>query len=427
MKSKALQVCPLCENKLDSVFLPNGKKELQCPHCQGKKALSGLHKNLRINDFVLLEKLGSGGMGEVWKARQLSMNRDVALKILSPDLSEDTTFVKGFLNEAVMTGRLQHPNIITAYTAGNASKYYYLATLYVDGIELLDKIKIDGILPEREALNIVRIIASALSYAWEEHHMLHCDIKPGNIMIDRYRMPYLMDMGISKIISEHDSSPNSNMIVGSLQYMSPEQAANNVKLDVRTDIYSLGVTLYQMVTASLPFGNKTVKTSIFQKIEKHLPPPIKRNPYLSEGCAALISQMMSNDREDRQSDWNYVIADIDAVFAGTYVPPKNVKRKKWSSIKAKRRDFNINAPISLGKKNKSKAPKKSNGESSGDTQKITRDPLKAVPQQPPAPPPPVIFDAGKKRHSGLKLLILLIIFGISLIALIVYYALRWLK
>jgi serine/threonine protein kinase len=393
-------------------------------HNQTQKTTQNLHRNLQIADFILLEKLGAGGMGEVWKAKQLSMKRDVALKILSPELSRNEEFVERFLNEAVMTGRLQHPNIITAYTAGNFENYYYLATLFVNGIELQDKIKIDGMLPEREALNITRIMASALCYAWEQHRMLHCDIKPGNIMIDRYRIPYLMDMGISKIFSENDPSPDGTVIVGSPQYMSPEQSLGNVKLDLRTDIYSLGVTLYEMVTAIQPFSKKIVEDAIFKKTEKRFPPPGTRTPYLTEGCSALITKMLSHDRADRQSDWNYVIADIDAVLAGTYALPKKVKARRWDSIKPK--SFNLNAPINLGRKSRSNdieedEPFLQTKELEPDkTQDLVQDEIKPAPYE----PPPVIFDGSKDRKSGLRLLILLITLILLVIGTIVYYSIK---
>jgi serine/threonine protein kinase len=391
-----------------------------------EEAPQNLHKDLQIADFILLEKLGAGGMGEVWKAKQISMKRDVALKILSPELSRNEEFVERFLNEAVMTGRLQHPNIITAYTAGNFENYYYLATLFVDGIELKDKIKIDGMLPEREALSITREMASALCYAWEQHRMLHCDIKPGNIMIDRYRIPYLMDMGISKIFSENDPSPDGTVIVGSPQYMSPEQSLGSIKLDLRTDIYSLGATLYEMVTAIQPFSDKVIEDAIFKKAEKKFTPPATRNPYLTEGCSALIYKMMSNDREDRQSDWNYVIADIDAVLAGTYSLPKKVKTRSWDSIKPK--NFNINAPINLGRKNNTEdADEEEHFLQTKELEPdkvhdIIRDESK-LPE--PHKPPPVIFDSSKDRKSGLKLLILIIILILMVIGVIVYYFIKY--
>jgi eukaryotic-like serine/threonine-protein kinase len=393
-----------------------------------KDTPQNLHRDLQIDDFILIDKLGAGGMGEVWKAKQLSMKRDVALKILSPKLSRDEEFVKRFLNEAIMTGRLQHPNIITAYTAGNFENYYYLATLFVDGIELQDKIRIDGMLPEREALNIVRIIASALCYAWEQHRMLHCDIKPANIMIDRYRIPYLMDMGISKIFSENEPTPDGTVIVGSPQYMSPEQSLGNVKLDLRTDIYSLGVTLYEMVTAILPFSDEIIQNAIFKKTEKVFPPPITRNPYLTEGCSALITKMLSSDREDRQGDWNYVLADIDAVLARTYITQKKVRQKKWGSIKAKK--FNINTPITFGRKNKNEDLIED--EPFLKTKELGLDKAKYIvqseaKQQESHEPPPVVFDGTKDRHSGLRLLILLMILMLLVIGAIVYFTIKYFK
>ena len=388
---------------------------------QDEDEVYNLRKDLQLDDFVLLGKLGSGGMGEVWKARQLSIDRNVALKILSPRYAQDEGFVERFLNEATMTGRLQHPNIITAYTAGNSGIYYYLATLFVDGIELQDKIRIDGMLPEREALNIIRTIASALCYTWEHHQMLHCDIKPANIMIDRHRIPFLMDMGISKIFSENEPSPDGSVIIGSPQYMSPEQSLGSIKLDLRTDIYSLGVTLYEMVTAILPFSDKIVRDAILKKTKKNFPPPKTRNPYLTEGCSALITKMLSNDREDRQGDWNYVLADIDSVLAGTYSDKKKVKAKQWNKIKSKKQ-FNINAEIALGKKEKTE-------ELSTDTQKITTETQRIEPveqiQGEAYEPPPVIFDASKERHSSLKLLILTIICGLIVLGTIVYFYIKY--
>lgn len=394
---------------------------------KSEKIPQNLHRDLQIDDFILLEKLGSGGMGEVWKAKQLSMKRDIALKILSPKLSKDEDFVKRFLNEAIMTGRLQHPNIITAYTAGSCGIYYYLATQFVDGIELQDKIRIDGMLPEREALNITRTIASALCYAWEQHQILHCDIKPANIMIDRYRTPYLMDMGISKIFSEYDPSPDGTVIIGSPQYMSPEQSLGNVKLDLRTDIYSLGVTLYEMVTAILPFSEEIITDAIFKKMEKKFPPPVTRNSYLTEGCSALITKMLSNDRKDRQGDWNYVIADIDAVLAGKYTQTTKLKTQKWDSIRPVKK-FNINAPINLGKKNK--IEDEFDDEPFLQTRKVDIDEAESqasdkTEQQVLNEPPPIVFDSTKERRSGLKLLILLIALGITVIGTIVYFCIKY--
>ena len=423
-----------CGSSLEVELSIDGKKKFHCPYCARSDFESGLHRDLQLDDFILREKIGSGGMGEVWKARQVSMHRDVALKILSPELSKDKEFVKRFLNEAKMTGCLQHPNIITAYTAGHCNSYYYLATFYVDGIELLDKIKIDGILPEREALGIVKVIASALCYAWEQHHLLHCDIKPGNIMVDRYRTPYLMDMGISKIVSEEEPATDTKMLAGSLQYISPEQAAGNIKLDARADIYSLGVTLYQMVTASLPFTNKQIETSVFKKTVHKPTPAIDKNPYITSGCSELITTMIAHDRDERQSDWNYVIADIDAVIAGTYTGRKKKKVKKWDSIKKKNTNFNINAPINFKKDKKDELPDSENildtvvnldvaNGKNGKNGKVDDD-VAAKESEKKHEPPPKAFDASRDHHSGVKLLIIVIALFLVVCGVIVFLVLK---
>jgi len=158
------------------------------------------------------------------------------------------------------------------------------------------------------------------------------------------------------------------------------------------------------------------------KTEKKFPPPATRNPYLTEGCSALISKMLSNDREDRQSDWNYVIADIDAVLAGTYTLPKKVKTRSWDSIKPK--NFNINAVINLGRKDKTEEP--DDEEHFLRTRELEPDRAQNIVQEEPMPyePPPVIFDGTKDRKSGLRLLILMVILMLAIIGAIIYYSIR---
>ncbi|MEI8248302.1 MAG: serine/threonine-protein kinase [Lentisphaerota bacterium] len=309
--------CPECGAEVSAQSDTAGQT-LQCGACFKEITIPipGLEEGLEIGDFVLRSKLGSGGMGEVWLATQNSMRRLVALKILLPKFSENKRFVDRFLAEAAMAGQLSHPNIITAYSAGQVGNYYYLATSYIDGMEVSTKLKLDTKLTEREALKITRDIAFALKYAWDEHKMLHRDVKPGNFMLDRKGFARLMDMGISKSLKDNPEETSVNIIMGTPDYISPEQAKAERNIDFRTDLYSLGASLYHMVTGRPPFQSDTAGKVLQMHVRTPLTPPEKINTALSKECSALIQLMMAKDPNDRQSSWDYVLDDIDAVLSG---------------------------------------------------------------------------------------------------------------
>ncbi|MFA7230895.1 MAG: serine/threonine-protein kinase [Victivallaceae bacterium] len=339
--------CPECGHEIRAVSELCGSK-IECMSCSKEieVPIPGLCEGLEIGDFILSEKIGAGGMGEVWLAHQISMNRLIALKILNPNLTNDSNFVSRFLAEARMAGKLEHQNIITAYIAGHVGDYYYLATSFIDGIELIHKLKLEGHIPEREALKIVRCIAGALKYAWDEHGMLHRDVKPGNIMIDKHGEPRLMDMGISKSMRESETmQTSSDMIVGTPDYISPEQATADPKIDFRSDIYSLGATLYHLVTGVVPYHGESVKEIIRQHVKAPVPEPLEHNSRLSPQCATLIKIMMAKNKEERHSNWDYVISDIDAVLTGRYPlgkPKTKTRNTPVIAINPSKTDASIN-------------------------------------------------------------------------------------
>ncbi len=271
---------------------------------------------MELAGFVLKRKLGEGGMGEVWLANQLTMQRDVALKILSPKLVSDANFIRRFEHEIKIAGKLHHPNIITAFDAGHVQGLYYLASQYVDGMELGDRMKIDRIIPERDALRIVRDIACALDYAWSEFKILHRDIKPSNIMLDKKNRAMLMDMGISKSLIEDNAYTISGTVVGTPYYISPEQARGDKDVDFHSDIYSLGATLYHMVAGKFPFEGDSSLTIMTRHITDPLVSPKEHYEKLSDHVCKLIDKMMNKDQKQRQGSWRQVVKDVDLVLGG---------------------------------------------------------------------------------------------------------------
>ena len=204
----------------------------------------------------ILEMIGIGGMGVVYKARQPNLDRIVALKILSPDMGADAAFSKRFAQEARSLARLNHPNIVSVYDFGLAGPYYYFVMEYVDGTNLRDITQTRHLEP-KEALTIIPKICDALQYAHDEG-VVHRDIKPENILVDKKGRVKIADFGIAKIVGQQSAGTTRltgpQSVMGTPHYMAPEQFERPLEVDHRADIYSLGVVLYEMLTGELPLG-----------------------------------------------------------------------------------------------------------------------------------------------------------------------------
>ncbi|MCF6177444.1 MAG: protein kinase [Victivallaceae bacterium] len=313
--------CPKCESDIEISTEVFGERVI-CPECMHEcvAPLPGLQRDLEFDNFVLEKLLGQGGMGEVWLATQFPMERPVAIKILSPHFSKNEDFIELFLHEVRLSGKMEHPNIVTAFTAGIVGDLYYLAMSYIDGHELDELLEVEGVMDYREALKIIRCIAEALKYAWNRYKMLHCDIKPSNIMLDINGTPKLMDMGISKTISEETNQLEG--IAGTPYYISPEQARKDKDIDFRSDLYSLGATLYHMVTGQVPFDGIDAHDTMLKHIQEPLVPPRDINHSISKNCSDLIRMMMTKSQWERHSSWEYLINDIDMVLNGR--PPAGI-------------------------------------------------------------------------------------------------------
>ncbi|HBC87440.1 MAG TPA: hypothetical protein DCZ94_10835 [Lentisphaeria bacterium] len=311
--------CPGCHTKLLADSSLCGSL-INCKDCGNSVVIPipGIHEGMEVGGFLLKSKLGTGGMGEVWLAYHAAMDRHVALKILSPKFTSNKMFLDRFMKEAKNSGKLFHPNIVTAFHSGVENGIYYLAISYVDGKNLRERIDAGEIINEREALLITKSLIEALDYAWGEYKIVHRDIKPANIIIDKKGSAKLLDLGISKSLDEDSGLTMTGTFVGTPFYMSPEQALGDKNIDFRADIYSLGATLYHMVTGTVPFDASTAMAIISRHLKDPLPPANERNPALSKQCCTLLEVMMAKKREERPQSWHEAKEDVELVLKGQY-------------------------------------------------------------------------------------------------------------
>jgi len=312
-------VCPDCQSKLkfDAASYPPGT-EIDCPNCSSNISIPrpNIGPGVTIGGFELKKLLGKGGMGEVYLATQRSMHRDVALKILPSQFAMQGEAVDRFLQEVRMAARLNHPNIVRAYEAGEDHGVYFLAMDYVAGTGIDQRLRASGAMPETEVRVIAEKLGRTLDQIWEKHRMIHRDIKPANIMLNEYGEPLLMDMGLSKALDDADGLTVSTSIMGSPNYMSPEQAEGAPGLDFRTDMYSLGATFYHMLTGKLPFKGKSVMEVLRKQATEQLPDPRTHNPDISDGMVRIIERMMAKRAEDRYPSWHDFLKDLESLVFG---------------------------------------------------------------------------------------------------------------
>jgi predicted Ser/Thr protein kinase len=201
-------------------------------------------------DLEIMELLGRGGMGAVYKARQKSLDRLVALKILPPEVGQDADFTERFAREAQAMARLNHPHIVAIHDFGQSNALFFFVMEYVDGLNLRQLLNAERMAP-REALAIVPQICDALQYAHDQG-IVHRDIKPENILLNRRGQVKIADFGLAKLVGVDSTTGATERVVGTPQYMAPEQIERPAEVDHRADIYSLGVVFYQMLTGELP-------------------------------------------------------------------------------------------------------------------------------------------------------------------------------
>lgn len=309
--------CPGCGAVIEAEGRAGGSDVL-CPGCGARLAVppASAGPGVTIGGFRIERLVGRGGMGEVYLARQLSLDRDVALKILPARFAGQREDVERFLREMRLLARLDHPHIVTAYEAGEDAGVLFLAMAYVKGESLSERLRREHRLAMPEALRLIRPLAEALAYAWHEHGLLHRDVKPGNILIDSHGDPKLLDFGLAKGLGTDTQLTINTVMMGSPNYMSPEQAAGDSALDFRTDIYGLGATLYHLLTGKAPFDASSVMETLRKSVSEKLPDPREVNGTVTGCCVALLSRMLALAPEQRHASWAALIEDITRVSKG---------------------------------------------------------------------------------------------------------------
>jgi serine/threonine-protein kinase len=281
--------------------------------------------DLQIPGFEILGELGAGAMARVYKARQVSLDRIVAVKILPQRHTKNPQFVERFYAEGKAAAKLNHPNIVQAIDVGQAGKHHYFVMEYVEGRTVFDDLTALGRYEERAALDIAIQIAKALNHA---HHQgfIHRDVKPKNIMLTSSGVAKLADMGLARAVSDREAAEaEKGKAFGTPYYISPEQIRGELDVDFRADIYGFGATLYQMVTGKVPFEGPNPTAVMHAHLKNTLVPPDHMNQSLSAGLSEIVEVCLAKNRNERYNTTDDLVADLEAVSRGE--PPVQARKR----------------------------------------------------------------------------------------------------
>ena len=294
------------------------------------------------NRYEILEKIGVGGMATVYRAKCHVLNRDVAIKVLKDEFTTDSEFITRFNAEAQSAASLTHPNIVSVYDVGQSDDMYYIVMELIKGKTLKEIISDEGRIPWKWSLNIAKQIASALEIA-HKNGIVHRDIKPHNIIITEDGIAKVTDFGIAKAVTTATMTSYGNTL-GSVHYFSPEHA-RGATTDAKTDIYSLGIVMYEMVTGRVPFDADTPVSVALKQVQEKPIEPISINPEIPEGLNYIILKAMEKDKNLRYNSARELLQDLDILAKNpevdfnsleesikkqvtTFIPKQDIKEEK---------------------------------------------------------------------------------------------------
>jgi len=270
----------------------------------------------QIPGYQILARLGAGAMATVYKAKQISLDRVVAIKVLPQKYSSDESWVRRFYDEGKAAAKLNHPNIVQAIDVGQAGEFHYFVMEYVEGQTVYDRLVKEGRFSEDEALEILVQATRALEHA-HAAGFVHRDVKPKNLMLTKDGVTKLADMGLARAVTDREAAEaEAGKAYGTPYYISPEQIRGEVDVDFRADIYSLGATAYHMVTGKVPFEAPNPSAVMHKHLKEELVPPDHLNTDLTAGFSEIIEVCMAKKRSKRYNATSDLLSDLEAVNRG---------------------------------------------------------------------------------------------------------------
>jgi eukaryotic-like serine/threonine-protein kinase len=301
----------------------------------------------KFGPYEVMSVIGEGGMAVVYKGYQQSLNRYVAIKVLRAELARDQEFVERFRREALAVADLSHPNILHVYDAGYANGVYYIVMAYVDGGSLKDLIA-QGRVEMEYALAIAAQVADALHHG-HQRGIVHRDVKPSNILISRDGRPLLTDFGIAKALHETTGLTRTGTSIGTPEYMAPEQIQGQ-PVDARTDIYALGIVLYEMLAGWVPFSATTPVATLYKQVNEPPPPLRQMNIGISPWVQEIVLKAMEKNPWDRYQKASEMAAVLRQRPASEAVPTPTPRASEGTAQRAegKRQGRNVLVPLLIG-------------------------------------------------------------------------------
>ena len=316
---------------------------------QVQMVYQGKTKGLVFGQYVVLDKLGKGGMGVVLKAQHRRMKRTVAIKVLSSDAMKQAGAIERFRREVEAAANLSHPNVVTAYDADEYQGMHYLAMEYVDGRDLAKMVKEQGPLGVQQAAECILQAARGLQYAHSKG-IIHRDIKPGNLLLDKDGTVKVLDMGLARIaeveadLGGAERLTTAGQVMGTCDYMAPEQSLDTHQADARADVYSLGCTLYRLLTGNPPYEAESSAKLFLLHLKSPIPSLCTARPEVPEALDAICRRMLAKKPEDRYQSMAEVIAELEAFLgwssgrlpaagpATPEEPPSEASSETWAFL-----------------------------------------------------------------------------------------------